>query len=74
MNITDLKIDNAAVIERMEGADDFTNRLADLGLGPEITVRLVRIAPGGSPYLLKIGDFYVSIRRDDAARIHVRSL
>ncbi|NOZ75947.1 MAG: ferrous iron transport protein A [FCB group bacterium] len=73
MTIIDLKIGSLATIDRIDGADDFTNRLADMGLGPQVPVRVIRVAPGGSPYLLKINDFYISIRRDDAARIRVVS-
>jgi Fe2+ transport system protein FeoA len=73
VTITNLKIGDSATIVAIDGTDDFANRLADMGLGPHVPIRLIRIAPGGSPYLLKVKDYYISIRREDAARIHLET-
>jgi len=69
VTITNLKIGESATVSAFEDADEFTNRLVDMGLGPGSQIRLIRVAPGGSPYLLKVRDSYLSIRQKDAARI-----
>ncbi|RMF07312.1 MAG: ferrous iron transport protein A [Candidatus Neomarinimicrobiota bacterium] len=72
VNITSLSIGDSAEVVSVSGSTDFVNRLADLGLNPGMLIRVVRVAPGGSPYLVKVRDFYLTLRREDARRVEVR--
>jgi ferrous iron transport protein A len=58
-------------IVRLEGDPAIVRRLMELGLVPGTDVEVVRRAPLGDPVELRIRQVHLSLRRDDAARIHV---
>ena len=58
-------------IERIEGDRSVVRRLMELGLVPGTEVEVVRLAPLGDPVELRIRRVHLSIRRTEAARIHV---
>jgi ferrous iron transport protein A len=60
-------------IERIEGDKAIVRRLMELGLVPGTEVEVVRLAPLGDPVELRIRQVHLSIRRSEAARIHVTS-
>lgn len=59
------------VVARLEGDPLVVRRLMELGLTPGTPVELVRRAPLGDPVELRVRDVSLSIRRSEAARIHV---
>jgi len=61
------------VIVRLEGDPAIRRRLMELGLVPGTGVEVVRLAPLGDPVELKLRQIHISIRRSEAANIHVRS-
>jgi len=58
-------------IERIEGDRGVVRRLMELGLVPGTEVEVVRLAPLGDPVELRIRQVHLSIRRSEAAHIHV---
>jgi len=64
-NICTLKIVNA------EGA--LKQRFMDMGLVPEVEVAVVRNAPLKDPMELRLGSFYLTIRKSEAALIEVET-
>lgn len=58
-------------IERIEGDRGIVRRLMELGLVPGTEVEVVRHAPLGDPVELRIRQVHLSIRRSEAAQIHV---
>jgi ferrous iron transport protein A len=59
------------VIVRLDGEPSVVLRLKELGLVPGTHVEVVRRAPLGDPIELRLRHVHLSIRRSEAARIHV---
>lgn len=49
-------------------------RLLDLGFVPNMEVEMVRCATLGDPLELRLGEYYVTLRRREAALIEVQGL
>ncbi len=67
-----LKPGERGVIVRLEGDQAIRRRLMELGLVPGTDVLVVRHAPLGDPVELHLRQIHLSIRRAEAANIHVR--
>lgn len=63
----------SGVILRLEGDAPVVRRLMELGLVPGTPVEVVRRAPLGDPIELRLREVHLSVRRSEAARIHVAS-
>lgn len=63
-----------SVIQRLDGASSSIRRMMELGLVPGTPVEVIRLAPLGDPVELRVRDVHLSIRRSEAAHIHVRAL
>lgn len=61
----------SGAIAGLDGDPAIVRRLMELGLVPGTRVEVVRRAPLGDPIELRVRDVHLSIRRRDAARIHV---
>jgi ferrous iron transport protein A len=59
------------VIARLDGDPVVVRRLMELGLVPGTEVEVVRYAPLRDPVELRVRGVHLSIRRSEAARIHV---
>jgi ferrous iron transport protein A len=62
---------DVAVVTRLAGEPAIARRLMELGLTPGTTVEFVRRAPLGDPLELRLREIHLSIRRSEAAHIHV---
>ena len=69
--LDDLSPGEAGVIVSLDGDVMVARRLMELGLVPGTPVEVVRRAPLGDPVELKLRQVHLSIRRSEAARIHV---
>ena len=58
-------------ITRVEGTDALTRRMLELGLVPGTRIDVLRRAPLGDPIELRLRNVHLSIRRSEAAAIHV---
>jgi len=61
----------SAIIMGIEGDGPLARRLMDLGLVPGTAIRFVRSAPLGDPLELVVRGTHLSLRRSEAARVHV---
>lgn len=61
----------SAVIQGIEGDGPLVRRLMDLGLVPGTAIRYIRSAPLGDPLELLVRGTHLSLRRSEAARVHV---
>ena len=59
------------VIERVDGERGFRRRLMELGLVPGAQVTITNVAPLGDPIEIEVRKGRLSIRRVEAASIHV---
>jgi Fe2+ transport system protein FeoA len=64
--------DGGAIV-RLESAPPIARRLMELGLVPGTRVEVVRRAPLGDPIEVTVRGVHLSLRRSEAAHIHVAS-
>ena len=60
-----------AKIIKLSGRGAIRRRIMDMGIVPGANVELERVAPLGDPIELKIKDYHLSLRKDEAAKILV---
>lgn len=58
-------------IVRIDAGPGISRRLMELGLVPGTEVVLVRSAPLGDPLEVAVGGLHLSLRRSEAAGIHI---
>ncbi len=58
-------------IGEVRGAGSIRQRLLDMGLLPRQSVRLERVALGGTPVWVELNGSHLALRRDEAAMILV---
>ena len=61
-----------AVLERLDLPEEFARRLMELGFLPGHVITAARSAPGGDPRVFRVDGSEIALRRDTAARLHVR--
>jgi Fe2+ transport system protein FeoA len=74
MLLSEIVVGQVVVVERVGGHGSFRRRLLELGLVPGTRVELVSIAPLGDPLEFLVRGSSLSIRRGDAAGVHVSAL
>lgn len=58
-------------ITAIEGSDLLVQRLMEMGLLEGEEVEVVGFAPLGDPMEIRLGDYRLSLRRREAARVHL---
>jgi ferrous iron transport protein A len=71
LSLDQLDPGESGVILRLAGDHGIVRRLMELGLVPGTLVEVVRRAPLGDPVELRLRQIHLSIRRSEAAGIHV---
>ena len=77
MNLSELAIHHSATVVsvRSDGSDlsnSFRDRLEAMGLRKGRTVRVMRKAPGGDPYEVRVGSTTeIAIRKSEAALVEI---
>jgi ferrous iron transport protein A len=71
--LDDLAPGETGVIVSVDADSPIARRLMELGLVPGTSVEVVRRAPLGDPVELRLRQVHLSIRRSEAAHIHVSS-
>jgi len=61
-----------AKITRVAGRGAARRRIMDMGIVPGVTVELERVAPLGDPIEVKIKDYHLSLRKEEAGNILVK--
>jgi ferrous iron transport protein A len=67
----DLNINQIGKIFSLNTANESALRLSEMGFVPGSTVRMVKKNPFGGPLELKLNDYYIAIRKEDALMIEV---
>lgn len=71
MTLDTLPIGKTAVITKVGGEGILRCRFLDMGLIPKTKVTVTKVAPMGDPMELRLRDYTLTIRRDDAREIEV---
>ncbi len=69
--LSDLRAGELGQVQRIDGSDDISQRLLEMGLTPGTQVRLLGVAPLGDPLELELRGYRLSVRRSEAARVEV---
>ena len=70
-SLADLPPGQRAEIASIDCERRLSRRLMEMGLLPGTRVRVVRVAPLGDPIELRVRNYSLSLRRDEAAKIAV---
>ena len=72
--LNDLNINSTAKIHSFKNSHESTARLSEMGIIPGSIVRLVKKNPFGGPLQLKLNNYYIAIRKEDAELIHISNI
>jgi ferrous iron transport protein A len=71
--LADLPVGTRGRVNRINGADEVSCRLMEMGLTPGVELALIGVAPLGDPLELELRGYRLSIRRCEAARVEIES-
>jgi Fe2+ transport system protein FeoA len=69
-----LSLGRRGLVTALDGDDPLVQRLLEMGLLEGEEVEVVGIAPLGDPIEVRLRDYRLSLRRREAARVHVAPL
>ena len=72
MTLDTLPLGRDAVITAVGGEGPLRCRLLDMGLIPNTSVRVEKVAPLGDPIELRVRGYALSLRKEDARSIEVQ--
>jgi len=72
--LNELKPGERARIEKVGGSGAVKRRIRDMGVTNGSLVEVVRVAPMGDPIDVKVRGYHLSLRKEEAADIHVARL
>lgn len=70
-SILDLSTGECGRIGKVEGTGSVRQRLLDMGLLPQVVIRLERFALGGAPVWIELHGTHLALRREEAAMVLV---
>ena len=70
----ELKDDSIATIEKIVTTNQLKLRLAELGIMPGMEVRMIKKSPFKGPVQIKINNYYLTLRKEDAILIHLTNI
>ena len=74
VNLRTLHVGDKARIVSIEGQGELMRRMRDMGLVPGSEIQIVGRAPLKDPVALRVKDFTLTLRNNEADHIHVEVL
>jgi ferrous iron transport protein A len=71
--LAELPVGATAKVTRIEGVDELSCRLMEMGLTPGVELKVVGVAPLGDPLELELRGYRLSVRRSEAKRVEVQN-
>ncbi len=71
MTLANLKIGESARVSAVTGDNSVAKRLMEMGVVPGVPIRVVKIAPFGCPFEVRVRGFSLAIRRSEAETIEI---
>lgn len=71
MTLDNLKAGSKGIIQSIGGEGSLRRRLLDMGLTPNTTVMIRKVAPMGDPIELHLRSYELTIRKEDARKIEI---
>ncbi|HEX4146753.1 MAG TPA: FeoA family protein [Pirellulales bacterium] len=72
--LAELTVGGSGRVLAVDGTDDVSLRLMEMGLTPGVEVAVVGAAPFGGPLELEVRGYHLSLRRSEAARVAIAPL
>jgi ferrous iron transport protein A len=72
--LADLPVGASGRVRSVEGDDELSLRLMEMGLTPGVEVAVIGTAPLGDPLELELRGYRLSVRRSEAARVQIEPL
>ncbi len=72
--LSSLTVGRRARVLEVGGDDQLQQRLLEFGILPGVEVRLVRVAPMGDPIEIEVLGYSLSLRKSEAAHVHIEVL
>jgi len=69
--LSEMKVGEKGRISRVGGSGQVHRRILDMGVIPQTTVKVERVAPMGDPIWIRIKGYQLSLRKEEAANIYV---
>jgi Fe2+ transport system protein FeoA len=73
-SLDQLRLGQRGRIAALQGDDALSQRLMEMGLLEDAVVEVIGFAPLGDPLEVRLGDYRLSLRRREAARVSVELL
>jgi ferrous iron transport protein A len=70
--LADLKVGQTARIAAVDGVDEISIRLLEMGLTPGVEIKLLGTAPLGDPLEFELRGYRLSIRKSEALRVAIQ--
>ena len=71
MTLDKLAVGKSAAVEKVGGEGNLRLRLLDMGIIPGTKVSVIKVAPLGDPIEIRVRDYELTIRREDAQLIEI---
>ena len=72
VTLFELKDGEIATVHSFKGDMELQSRLVEMGILPGISIRRIKTAPMNGPIELKVRDYHVSLRQNDARNILIK--
>jgi ferrous iron transport protein A len=69
--LAQLAIGSSGRVRDVQGDDELSLRLMEMGLTPGVEVRVVGVAPLGDPIELELRGYRLSVRKNEASRVEL---
>lgn len=69
--LSEMKVGERGRISKVGGSGQVHRRILDMGVIPPATVEVERIAPMGDPIWIRLRGYQLSMRKEEAANVHV---
>jgi ferrous iron transport protein A len=70
-SLATLSIGSRAKVLRIDGSDEISIRLLEMGLTPGVEFQLLGVAPLGDPLEIEVRGYRLSLRKTEAKRIEI---
>ena len=70
-NLDTLKLGSVGLVLAITGERTLRRRLMEMGLLEGSRIRLVKFGPSGDPIQIQVNDYFLSLRRNEAAKVVV---
>lgn len=71
MNLDTMEIGSVSYVLAITGERKLRRRLMEMGLLEGSRIRVVKFGPSGDPIQIQVNDYFLSLRRNEAAKVVV---